>query len=55
MLEGFGMVDVLEAPVVPKDVAARNDMNIDPLFHCFSPIEYSPKYRLKNPHNSGNE
>jgi hypothetical protein len=55
MLEGFDLTDDLEAAIFHKDVAPRNDMNIDPLFHCFSPIEYSPKYRLKNPHNSGNE
>jgi hypothetical protein len=55
MLEGFGMVDVLEAPVVPKDVAPRNDMNIDGYRDCFSPVEYSPNHRLKNPHNTGLE
>jgi hypothetical protein len=36
MLEGFEMAEDLEAPLFPKDVALRNDMNIDPssvVFH----------------------
>jgi hypothetical protein len=55
MLEGFDLTDDLEAAIFHKDVAPRNDMNIDPLCHCFSAVEYSRKHRLKNPQNIGNE
>ncbi len=45
MLEGIEMVDDLEAPLLPKDVAPGNDMNIDGYRDCFSAVEYSRKHR----------
>ena len=45
MLEGFEMVDVLEAPIVPKDFVPRNNIDVDGCGDCFSPIEYSPVCR----------
>jgi hypothetical protein len=52
MLEGFDYTDDLDAPLFPKDVAPRNDTNIDPFSLFFTgrkipktPIEYSPKHR----------
>jgi hypothetical protein len=53
MLEGFEMADDLESPIVLLNVAPRNDMNDDGCGDCFSPVEYSPNHRLKNPHFTG--
>ena len=47
MLEEFEMVEDLEAPIVPNDVAPRNDTDVDGYGDCFSAIEYSPKHRSR--------
>jgi hypothetical protein len=41
------MVDVLEAPIVPKDFVPRNNIDVDGCGDCFSPVEYSPKQRSR--------
>ena len=38
MLEGLEFTDELEAPLFPKDVAPRNDTNIDGCGDCFSSV-----------------
>ena len=35
MLEGFELAEDLEAPIVPKDVAPRNDIDVDGYGDCF--------------------
>ena len=49
MLEGIGLGCVQKAPIVPKDVAPRNDTKVDGCGDCFSAVEYSPKHRLNIP------
>ena len=57
------MVEDLEPPIVPNDVAPRNDtktapfatLKVDPLFGSGSAVKYSRKHRTKNPQNIGLE